>query len=123
MSRPDPVLQLVGLAQRGGTIQSGEFSTEKAIKSGKARLVLVAGDASDATKKQFRDMCSYRQVPLRIYGDKETLGHALGKQMRASAAVTDPGLAQALIKKIDALTMAADLPQADRGHQDRMTAE
>ncbi len=102
MGKPDPVLSLLGLAQRAGSVASGEFSAEKAIKGHKAALVIVAGDASQATKKHFQDMCTYRQVPLRICSDKDSLGHALGKELRAAAAVTDPGLAKALISKIDA---------------------
>ena len=43
----DKVLQMLGLAARGRKIESGEFSTEKAVKAGKAGLVIVAKDASD----------------------------------------------------------------------------
>ena len=39
----------IGLAMKAGKIKAGEFSTEKSIKGGKARLVLVAEDASDNT--------------------------------------------------------------------------
>lgn len=46
----DKVLQMLGLAARGRKIESGEFSTEKAVKAGKAGLVIVAKDASDNTK-------------------------------------------------------------------------
>ena len=45
----DKVLQMLGLAARGRKIESGEFSTEKAVKAGKAGLVIVAKDASDNT--------------------------------------------------------------------------
>ena len=51
----DKVLQMLGLAARGRKIESGEFSTEKAVKEGKAGLVIVAKDASDNTKKLFRN--------------------------------------------------------------------
>jgi len=86
---------------RAGKVVSGEFSTEKAIKTGKAFLVIVAEDASANTKKSFTDSCTYYQVPLRIYGTKEELGHHIGKQMRASLAVTDEGFGRELARKID----------------------
>jgi ribosomal protein L7Ae-like RNA K-turn-binding protein len=63
--------------------------------------VIVAGDASGNTQKKFRNMCDFYQVPLTVYGDKDTLGHAMGKEMRASLAVTDEGLAKAIVKKMD----------------------
>ena len=50
-------LSLLGLAAKAGRVVSGEFATEKAVKAGKARLVLVAGDASDNSRKKFSDMC------------------------------------------------------------------
>ena len=51
------VLGLLGLAEKAGKVRSGEFSTEKAVKSGKAGLVIVSEESSDNTKKMFRNMC------------------------------------------------------------------
>ncbi len=95
------ILSLAGLAMKAGKVASGEFATEKAVKSGLARLVLVAGDASDNTKKMFANMCDYYKVPLYYYGDKETLGAAIGRQYRASLALTDEGFAEAVTKEIE----------------------
>lgn len=75
--------------------------TENAVKSGTAALVIIAGDASDNTKKKFRNMCEYYEVPIRIYSTKDELGHSMGKEFRASLAVNDEGLAQAIMKKMD----------------------
>ena len=47
------VLSLIGLATKAGKTASGEFLTEREVKSGKAALVIVAGDASKNTKKKF----------------------------------------------------------------------
>ena len=94
-------LSLLGLATKAGKTVSGEFSTEKSVKSGKGYVVLVAGDSSDNTKKKFRNMCAYYHVPLFILKeDKEMLGKAMGKEFRASAAVQDENFANALIKKL-----------------------
>ena len=99
--RPDGVLQLLGLAQKAKAVGSGEFMTETTVKEGKSFLVIVAKDASDNTKKQFRNMCEYRDVPYREYADKEALGHAIGKEFRASCSVTNESLAKEIAKKID----------------------
>lgn len=61
---------MLGLAQRAGKVASGEFSTEKAVKSKKAFLVVVASDASDNTKKMFSDMCTFYKVPIAFYSVK-----------------------------------------------------
>ncbi len=99
----DQVMSMLGLAARGRNVASGEFSTEKAVKSYGAFLVIVAEDASDNTKKMFRNMCEYYQVKLYIYGTKEMLGHAIGKEYRASLAVCDENLAKAVEKKLLAM--------------------
>ena len=91
---------MLGLAQKAGKVASGEFSTEKAIKSGKASIVIVADDSSDNTKKMFKKMCDYYKVPVYYYSDKETLGHAIGKQFRASLAVIDEGFGKQIQKHI-----------------------
>ena len=87
---------MLGLATRGGFIASGEFMTEQKVKEGKAVLVIVAEDASENTKKNFRDMCSFYHVPLLCFGTKETLGHAIGKELRASLAVLNSGMAKTI---------------------------
>ena len=98
--RPDRVLSMLGIAAKAGKIASGEFSAETAVKSGKAYLVITAGDASEHKKKKFRDMAKFYGVPCRVYGDRETLGGCIGKNYRAVLAVTDERLAGAVIGKI-----------------------
>ena len=94
------VFSSLGLATKAGKTQSGEFSTEKAVKSFRAFLVIVAEDASDNTKKMFTNMCTYYEVPCVIYGTKVELGHAMGKEMRASVAITDEGFAKMIQKQL-----------------------
>lgn len=98
--KPDKVLSMLGIAAKSGSVVSGEFSAEKAVKGGKAYLVIVARDASDNTKKMFRNMTDFYGVPMYEYGDKETLGHFIGKEFRASLAVTNEGLAHSIEDKI-----------------------
>lgn len=102
--KPDKVLSMLGIAAKSGNIASGEFSTEKAIKEHRAYLVVVAEDSSDNTKKNFSNMCHYYQVPYVTYTDKETLGHCIGKEFRASLAVTNEGLAKSVLKQMENTT-------------------
>ena len=94
------IYSALGLATRAGKTESGEFATEKAVKSGKAFLAVVAADASDNTKKMFTNMCTYYEVPCVIYGTKGELGHAIGKEYRASLAGTDAGFAKMIEKQL-----------------------
>ena len=49
----------------------------------------------------FRNKCEYYNVPIYIFGDKDKIGHAMGKQFRASVAITDDGFAKAIKKQFE----------------------
>ncbi len=101
MIQTKKVLGTLGLAKKAGDVVSGEFMTEKAIREGVAKLVIVAADASDNTKKKFRNSCTYYKVPYVEFADKDTLGNAIGNEFRASLAVTNSGFATSLGKKLE----------------------
>ena len=97
----DKVLSMLSLATKAGKVVSGEFSVEKSVKSGYSDLVIVAEDTSDNTKKMFTNMCTYYNVPIFFYESKEMIGHAIGKQHRASVSIQDSGFAAAILKKLE----------------------
>lgn len=101
--KPDKILSLLGLAARSRNVVSGEVAAEKAVKSGKAWLVIIPADASDNTVKKFVNMCEFREIPCFRYGTKEVLGHAMGKEERSSVAVTDGGFAQSIQKLLESM--------------------
>ena len=103
MDNRQKVINLIGLATKAGKTVSGEFSTEKAVKSKKAYLVMVSKEASDNTKKMFTNMCTYYRVPICYFGKKDELGHAMGKEMRASLAVVDKSFAEAIVKQMNTI--------------------
>ena len=98
--KQNKILSLIGLAMKAGKVVSGEFSTEKAVKTGQVCLVIISEEASDNTRKKFQNMCTYYEVPIYFYGTKIDLGIAIGKEFRASLAVTDQGLSTAIEKQL-----------------------
>ena len=103
MKNNNKVLSLLGLATKAGKVASGEFSTEKSVKTGKGFLVLVADDASQSTKKKFQNMCEFYEVPIYFIANKEELGRFCGKEFRASLAVQDENFAKAMLKELQKL--------------------
>ena len=97
----DRVLSLIGLAERSRNVVSGEFSADKAIKDGTAKLVIVGVDSSGNTKKAFSNSCFFYKVPYYEYSTKEELGHGMGKELRAVLAITDEGFARFIKKLLD----------------------
>ena len=91
---------LLGIAKKSGNLVSGELATKQAVQQGSAYLVIVAADASANTVKLFNDKCNFYNVPLITAFEKVTLGKVIGCDQRSSAAVTDKGIAEAIIKKI-----------------------
>jgi len=94
------IYSLLGICRKAGYIKAGEFQTEKAVKSGLAFLVIVAEDASDNTKKKFKNMTEFYEVPYYEFGVKDELGRCVGCEFRASLAVTNSGLADKIISGI-----------------------
>lgn len=94
------VYSLISLSMRAGKVKSGEFATLEAIRGKTAQLVIISRDASDNTAKQFLDKCRFYNVPIAFFGDKESLGHAIGKGVRTSLAITDKGLSESLRKNL-----------------------
>ena len=97
----EKIISLLGLAQKAGKISSGELSVEKTVKSGKTKLLIIAADCSDATKKSYNDMAAYYGVELYETFSKEQLGQCIGKEYRAALAITDLGFTNAVKKLLN----------------------
>lgn len=94
-------LSLLGLAQKAGKIVSGEVAVQNAVRTGKAKLIIIAADASENTRKMYRDMSVHYNVSLYNGLLKEQMGAAIGKMHRAAIAVTDDGFGKILAKVLD----------------------
>ena len=99
--KQDRIYSMLGLAMKAGKVVSGEFAVDKSIKDGSAWLVIIASDASDNTTKKFSNSCEFYEVQQYIYGTKEELGRAIGRDMRSSLAITDEGFAKSLGKYLE----------------------
>jgi ribosomal protein L7Ae-like RNA K-turn-binding protein len=96
----DRALNMISMAMKAGALVSGEFACEQAIKDGSGCLCVVATDASANTKKSFSNSCDFYNVKYVEYGTKESLGHAIGKEYRASIVVCDENLSLSILDKI-----------------------
>jgi ribosomal protein L7Ae-like RNA K-turn-binding protein len=100
VNKPDKVLSYISLATKAGKTVSGEFSVEKAVKEGKAKMVIISEEASENTRKKFTNTCTFYNVPIYFYGTKEEIGHFMGKEFRASMAILDEGFKKAIEKEL-----------------------
>lgn len=93
------MLSLLGLCVKAGKLVSGETAVLNAVRSGEAKLVVIASDASENTRKRFTDKCRYYGIETMSFATKDELSRAIGKRDRAVVAVTDEGFAKALYCK------------------------
>ncbi len=92
------ISSMLGLAQKAGKIVSGEFAVEQAVRSQKARLLILAVDASANSKKSYNNLTSYYEVPIYEIFSKQEIGESIGKVQRVALAITDDGFSRALKK-------------------------
>ena len=93
----------LGLAARAGKIRSGDFITEKLLKGGKAKVIILDTEASAATEERYTRACERMGARLiRVTG----FGRFIGKPGHIAAAVTDRGFEQMILR-------AAEEPSGD----------
>ena len=66
----------------------------------KAKLVIVAEDASNKTKKNIEFISNKNKVKFAIFGQKDDLSHAIGKMNKVVFAIKDKNLASGIEKVI-----------------------
>ena len=99
--KQDKWMSLLGLANRAGKVVTGEELVVKAIQRQRVKVVLLAADASDNTKKKILDKCDHYQIPVRFVPNRYTLGKSVGKNARVVAAITDKGFSEKLKLLLD----------------------
>lgn len=89
----------LGLAQKAGKTASGDFAVRIALKSGKARLLLLAKDAAPNSKKDMYFLANLAHVSVLEILTKDELGRAIGKANRTAVVITDNNFAAMLLKQ------------------------
>ncbi|MBQ9278630.1 MAG: ribosomal L7Ae/L30e/S12e/Gadd45 family protein [Lachnospiraceae bacterium] len=92
---------MLSIAAKAGKVKSGGFLVEKALQENNAQLVLIAKDASDNTKKKFKQKCEFYKIPYYTSVNSELLGKSIGKEARVVVVVTDAGLANQIVNGIN----------------------
>lgn len=95
------VLRLLGLATRAGKIAFGTESTIDTINKEKAKLVIVAEDSADRTKRNIMRIAEENKVPVRVYGNIENLSKSIGKENKAIVCIKDSNFSKEILKIID----------------------
>ena len=95
----DP-MALLGLARRAGAVATGTGSTRRALKEGRARLVLLAQDASETQRDKVMKLLRHGKTPRATLGTRESLGSAVGSAPVSAVAITDKEFAKELVARL-----------------------
>ena len=109
----DPILRLLGLSARAGSLIFGAACAEEAIKKGRGSLLMIAHDAGNNTRRQMNTLSDRTGIPLITYGDKFSLGKATGQTEKAVLLLTDANMASEIQKRMEDSTK---LPETEVKH-------
>ena len=99
----DKVLNLLGLMRKAGAIQIGEMNSGTACREGKAKLLLLAQDASEnAVSRAESFVFGRRTLLITVPFTKAEIAEKVGSGACAMAAITDLGFANAFLSKLSA---------------------
>jgi ribosomal protein L7Ae-like RNA K-turn-binding protein len=93
----DKFYSFLGIIRKSGNLIAGYNNCEFEIKKDKCKLVVIAEDCTDNTKKKFTDICTHRNVPYIIEGKKEKIGSTIGKPPVSVLGIKDEGMSKALL--------------------------
>ena len=92
------ILGLLGLATRAGKVSFGTQSVIEKIRKKKVKLVIIAEDASERTKKNFEELCASIEVDRKIFGNIKELSSAIGQTNKAIIGIEDENFAREIEK-------------------------
>ena len=92
---------LLGLATRAGKTVFGTEACKADIEKRRVKLMIVAQDASDRTKKNFKEICDKVNVQIVEVLTIEELSKAIGKENKATIGVVDTNFSNEILKIIN----------------------
>lgn len=94
------MLGLVGIAMKAGKLACGTEAVEETIEKKKAKLVIMAQDASEKARENMTYQCQKNQIPIAIFGTIEMISKAIGRPNKAVVSIKDKNLGEEINKII-----------------------
>ncbi len=88
-------LNMLGMAMRARKLSVGDTVLED-IRKNKAKLVVIASDASDNTKKRLIDKCTFYRVDYCFIESSSALSQAIGKTNCKAVSILEVGFAKTI---------------------------
>lgn len=101
MVNKQKVFGLMGLCMRAGEVTFGTEACLDLIEKHKIKLVIVAKDAADRTKRNFEFVCNKNHIKMQIFATIEELSQAIGQKNKAIFGIKNENFANQIYKIIN----------------------
>lgn len=91
----------MGLCMRAGAMTFGTEVCLDLIEKRKLKLVIVAEDAADRTKRNFEFMCHKNQIKMLVFATIEELSQTIGQKNKAVFGIKNENFAKQIYKIIN----------------------
>lgn len=93
------MIKTLGLVRRARKLIVGTELTVKGVRTNRVKLVLLAIDASNNTKKQIYDKCKTYNVDVIDIFSSEEISNSIGKKNIKVIGIIDQGFSKALLNQ------------------------
>ena len=94
------VISYLGFAKKSGNLLTGVNTCTFAMVKGKVKLMILAEDISENSRKKIMKEIRKHGVNHIEYGSSDEMSHAVGASGRTVFAICDKGFAEAIMKEI-----------------------
>ena len=94
------VLGMLGISAKAGKIVCGTDATIEDIERHRVKLVIVAKNASEKTKKNIKYICDKNQTIILEFGDINEISKTIGKDNKAIIGIKSKSLSREIEKLI-----------------------
>lgn len=91
---------MLGISAKAGKVVCGNDATIEDIERHKVKLVIVAENASDKTKKNMKFLCDKNTIPIFEFGEIDEISKTIGKSNKAIIGIKSKSLSDEIVKLI-----------------------
>ncbi|MDD7511534.1 MAG: ribosomal L7Ae/L30e/S12e/Gadd45 family protein [Peptostreptococcaceae bacterium] len=101
MIKKNKINSYLGFAAKSKNLVAGQGIVLDKIKHRKAKLVIIAEDVGDNTRKKIINKCNSNNIAVKNYGLCDQLSQMTGKSEKGVFAILDDNFAQVILREID----------------------
>lgn len=94
------ILGMLGISAKAGKIVCGADATIEDIERHRVKLVIVAENASEKTKKNIRYICDKNSITMLEFGSINEISKTIGKNNKAIIGIKSKSLSEEIEKLI-----------------------